>query len=47
MFSETTKVHFGELPPMVIQAYVDTGEPMYVSVCVCVCVYIHACIVCA
>lgn len=27
-FSETTEVQFAELPPDVIKAYVDTGEPM-------------------
>lgn len=30
-FHADTEVYMGDLPPQVIQAYVDTGEPMYVE----------------
>jgi len=32
-FVSHTEVEFDDLPPQVIRAYIETGEPMYVFVC--------------
>lgn len=32
-FSEETFVKFSELSPQVIEAYVETGTPMFVEIC--------------